>query len=215
MRVARLEKSTEWKAKDFYKPTTSADPLWSTAGVVTPIFELSSGSGPDQRIGRKVTIKSIQLHWGLENETVRNDGTVLPVRTMIIYDKQSNGVTPSYNDIISDQLGSGDAKWSFKNLQNKDRFVVLYDSFGGSEAGDSSSRDSLRVNYATGVSGTSKDNEVYFAKAYRTMDFPCIFAEDIDRPITGALYVVTAGNQATTTSGASGTFCSRVRYIDE
>lgn len=217
MRVARLEKATEWKAKDFYKTSSQSDPIWNTAGVVTPIFELSSGSGPDQRIGRKVTIKSIQLHWGLENRTVTADGSVFPVRTMIIYDKQSNGVTPAYYDIISDQLGSGDAKWSFKNLQNKDRFVVLYDSFGATEAGDSKSRDSVRVNYGTGESGTSKDNEVYFGKVYRTMDFPCIFSEEFDRPITGAVYVVTAGNQGGSGSGSgnSGTFCSRVRYVDE
>ena len=91
LRVAKLESQTEWKSKDFYKIEESGTFIWNGAGSVTPIFELASGSGPDERVGRKVTVKSIQLQWGCLNRTVSNtSGTaaLVPVRTMIVYDKQ-------------------------------------------------------------------------------------------------------------------------------
>ncbi len=216
-RVAKLEKQTEWKSKDFFAVSTDGAQLWNPSGTVTPIFQLATGAGPDERVGRKVTVRSIQLHWGCLNENLFNTDTdperrLNPVRTMIVFDKQSNSGVPSYNTIVKDNLGLGDQAWSFKNLDNKDRFVILYDSFAASEAGDSKSRDSVRVNYAGGVAPSS-DREVIYGKVYRTMDFPVIFGGLSTEPISGSIYVVTCGKEPTT--AGYGKFLSRVRYVDE
>ncbi len=211
-RVAKLESQTEWKSKDFYAESSVTN-VWTDAGRVIPIFEPLSGSGPDERVGRKVTVRSIQLQWGVisDTNTTTENTELQPIRTMIVYDKQSNAGTPAYSDIVADQLGAGDQAWSFKNLDNKDRFVILYDSFGGTEAGDSKSRDSLRVNYA-GAGGDVgiRDREIYFGKVYRTMEFPVIFGT-ASEPLSGAIYVVCCGTQ----DRKSGKFVSRVRYVDE
>ncbi len=211
-RVAKLESQTEWKSKDFYAES-SVQAVWTNGGRVISIFEPASGSGSDERVGRKVTVRSIQLHWGLVNDSNTTVATaeLFPVRTMIVYDKQSNAGVPSYSDIVADQLGASDEPWSFRNLDNKDRFTILYDSFGGTEAGDSDSRDSLRVNYA-GAGGDPgiRDREIYLGKVYRTMEFPVIFGTS-NQPLSGAIYVVCCGNQ----DRMSGKFVSRVRYVDE
>ncbi len=216
MRVAKLESQTEWKSKDFFGNSTTGNQLWKDTGTVTPIFQLATGAGSDERVGRKVTIRSIQLHWGCLNDTVESstepvDRLFNPVRTMIVYDKQSNAGVPTYSAIVADQLGAGDEAWSFKNLDNKDRFVILYDSFAGTEAGDSKSRDSVRVNYAGGA-GTVSDREAYFGKVYRTMEFPVVFGTGTE-PLSGAVYVVTCGKEAGLQG--YGKFVSRVRYVDE
>ena len=209
-RVAKLESQTEWKSKDFYSTTSK----WTGAGTVTPIFDLAAGTGPDDRIGRKVTIRSVQLHWGLLNDSVATTTPqISPARTMIVYDKQSNGTAASYGDIMADQLGDDDQPWSFRNLDNKDRFIILYDSFAATTAGDTKTRDSVRVNYAGGDSALNvTDSEVYFGKVYRTMELPVVYSGDASGvPLSGALYVVCSGR------GRSGKqkFLSRVRYVDE
>lgn len=208
VRVAKLEAQTEWKSKDFYSTANT----WTGAGSVTSIFDLAAGAGPDDRIGRKVTVRSIQMHWGLRNEAVSTNNPQLnPVRTMIVYDKQSNGTVASYSDIMADQLGTEDEPWSFRNLDNKDRFVILYDSFAATTAGEGKTRDSVRVNYSTGAGGIT-DAEIYFGKVYRTMELPVVYSGDLaDVPLSGAIYVVCCGKG----SPGKEKFLTRVRYVDE
>ena len=88
--------------------------------------------------------------------------------------------------------------------------MILYDSFAATNAGDTKTRDSVRVNYAGGDSA-SLDRETYFGKVYRTMDFPVVFGS-ASEPLSGAIYVVGCGNS---TGDGYGKFVSRVRYVDE
>ncbi len=212
-RVAKLESSTEWKSKDFYRVGTT----WTTSGEVTSIFSLVQGAGSDQRIGRKVKIRSVQLRFIVRNDTRKTESLspngLWPTRTMIVYDKQANAGLPSYSDIVADNFGAGDEPLAFKNLNNKERFVILYDNYDCSEQGDGKKNSSCRT-VVSEIGGTSLA-EISSGAVYRTMDMDCVFGLT-NEPITGAIYVVTCGSAAATdTDSTNGKWVTRVRYVDE
>ena len=213
MRVAALESATEWKSKDFYSPTNT----WLSNGVVTQIFELAEGAGSDERVGRKVKIKSIQLHFTVINRLRTATASVTtelrPVRTMLVYDKQSNAGTPSYSDILQDDnLGTGDEALAFRNLNNKERFIILYDNFDATDAGDGLKQSSCRYQFV--ASTDTYTDEAISGKVYRKLNMEAIFGVT-DAPITGALYVVTCGGGTPGETDPDGKWVTRVRYVDE
>jgi len=89
------------------------------------------GSQNYDRIGRKITLKSLQIHGKLNvlsNETT----TGFVIRMIIVYDKQPNGASPTYSDVIKSQDISGATSSSysdFVNLDNRDRFEIVRDHF--------------------------------------------------------------------------------------
>ncbi len=212
-RVAKLESSTEWKSKDFYRVGST----WTQSGEVTSIFSLAQGAGSDQRIGRKVKIRSVQLRFIVNNLSLRStlpsapaDG-LWPTRTMLVYDKQANAGLPSYSDIVADNLGAGDEPLAFKNLNNKERFVILYDNYDCSEQGDGKKNSSCR----SLISGLDTLTEIQSGAVYRTMDMDCVFGLT-NEPITGAIYMVTCGGRSSATfEPIDGKWVTRVRYVDE
>ncbi len=214
-RVAKLESSTEWKSKDFYRVGTT----WTTSGEVTSIFSLVQGAGSDQRIGRKVKIRSVQLRFIVRNQTRKTESLspngLWPTRTMIVYDKQANAGLPSYSDIVADNLGAGDEPLAFKNLNNKERFVILYDNYDCTEQGDGKKNSSCRTVVSVIGGGSGELSEVSSGAVYRTMDMDCVFGLT-NEPITGAIYVVTCGGATSAdTTPANGKWVTRVRYVDE
>ncbi len=214
-RVAKLESSTEWKSKDFYRVGNT----WTSSGEVTSIFSLAQGAGSDQRIGRKVKIRSVQLRFIARNQTLKSESItpqgLWPTRTMIVYDKQANAGLPSYSDIVADNLGAGDEPLAFKNLNNKERFIILYDNYDCTEQGDGKKNSSCRTVVSAITSSGTQLSEIYSGAVYRTMDMDCVFGLT-NEPITGAIYVVTCGSGlAATTSSEDGKWVTRVRYVDE
>ncbi len=210
-RVAKLESSTEWKSKDFYRVGTT----WTQGGEVTSIFSLAQGAGSDQRIGRKVKIRSVQLRFIHRSNVLDAAGVGLwPSRTMIVYDKQANAGLPSYSDIIADNLGAGDEALAFKNLNNKERFIILYDNYDCTETGDGRKNSSCR-GLISKLEGGNTVEEIQSGTVYRSMDMDCVFGLT-NEPITGAIYVVTNGGTASaSTQPGTGKWCTRVRYVDE
>ncbi len=86
---------------------------------------ISQGTGEEQRIGRKCTIKS--AHWRYRVKLPPTDADALPgegdsVRIIVYVDKQCNGVTAAVTDILED-----DDIHSFRNLANSQRFNLLMD----------------------------------------------------------------------------------------
>ena len=70
----------------------------------------------------------------------------VPVRFMIVYDKQTNGVLPALTDLLSAFSGIGNATAraidvnSPNNLNNRDRFIVLCDKRFVLQSGGPSTR---------------------------------------------------------------------------
>lgn len=105
------------------------DATIATAGTnVDSINKVVQGIAETNRIGRKITIRSIWWKWQLKLPTFDAQGIAQKpdtVRVIMYLDKQTNGATATAdgaNGILSAQ------SWqAFPELTNKGRFNVLYD----------------------------------------------------------------------------------------
>jgi len=134
---------------------------------------LAPGTGASERIGKKVVIKNclIRMVLGVPTNT---GATPLNgfVRIMMVADKQANAAAPTVASIL--QAVSAIAPI---NMDNRDRFVVLYDYQTtidqlGSRAGVAVKKYktlNITTAYNAGVSGTIADiitNSVYLLYIY-------------------------------------------------
>lgn len=98
----------------------------ASINTTTPTFLLcngvGAGTGFNERVGRKIKIKSIQLN------SVTIVGTAAParLRLMLVLDRQSNGSTPSIGNILDNTTILVNSK-AFMNLDNRARFSVIWD----------------------------------------------------------------------------------------
>lgn len=127
--MAPEKKYVEFNFTDTTVPTTGYLP-----GSITNIAQ---GVGDDQRIGRKVVVKSISLRGEIKmpNESNTVLGAASPqsdvMRFMVVQDKQTNGAAANMNSIIAFGAANGGAAtldWrAFRNMDNIDRFNILVD----------------------------------------------------------------------------------------
>lgn len=112
--------TVEWKQID----TIYAD----NALPVTDAFSslayqnlIAQGVGNSQRVGRKITLRSIyyRFHMGTAAGTSPYTG---PVRIVVVYDRQPNGLGGGIVDVFSSNNFH-----ALQNLNNGDRFLVLSD----------------------------------------------------------------------------------------
>ena len=117
------------------------------------------------------------------------------IRVMLVYDRQSNGVTAG----ITDVLNASDVA-SMKNLSNKRRFKVMMDKFILLSAAD--------------LAG-----EQQVLDFYRRLRHPVMFndgnAGDISDIESGALYLIMFGEVASGATDANMYFSCRVRYTED
>lgn len=109
----------------------------------TPYFSLLNGltlgTSASQRIGMKIAMKSLywSMNFGLKAKDVDPTTDIetynVPVRFMIVYDKQTNGAPFTIVDLLTTLTGLNNAQPrsidtnSPNNLNNRDRFIVLTD----------------------------------------------------------------------------------------
>lgn len=120
--------------------TTSSGSVFGGAGITpgnnfTPVALnlIQTGSSFFNRIGRKVRNHSIFIEmWAAPNGT-NAQTDVAYHRFLVVYDRQSNGATPSITDVLQDvdqsnNLTSGTSlATAHLNMNNRERFVVLMD----------------------------------------------------------------------------------------
>lgn len=121
----RISKSPEIKYVD-----TATNTGITQTGTVDSLNLTAQGSDNNQRIGRKITVKNIQIK-GQVAATTADLGTAAAypessdtIRVAIVYDKQTNGAVPTYSQIFNAGAGLY-APFSPRNLDYIDRFVVL------------------------------------------------------------------------------------------
>jgi len=87
------------------------------------LLRIAQGTGESQRIGRKVTIRSINWRFNITLiGTTALASTSDSVRIILYLDKQTNGAAAAITDILE-----SDNFQSFNNLANKARFRTLMD----------------------------------------------------------------------------------------
>lgn len=112
----------------------------STSGASQLVYGLATGSqylnivdlgtGPNQRIGRTIIIKEIEIkinmmaQWYLAAAT-QPELTNVSYRVDLILDKQANGAAPNGADIYDTLIATTAPENRFPNLLNSDRFVFM------------------------------------------------------------------------------------------
>lgn len=178
----------EWKAID-----TTCTGVLDTTGAVTLVNGCARGDDINERTGRKITMRSIQLKF--EAVVTATTGIDNTCRVMLVYDKQTNGAAPTIANILATSNPA-----ALRNLENRSRFVCLFDRFFHlNDADESGSRRSFQF--------------------YRKCRLPVTFnngdAGTVADITTGSLYLLTLGSVvAGNTAGQISGYC-RVRYEDK
>lgn len=104
----------------------------SGSNMLTELNLIQQGSGPNNRIGRKV--RNVSMYIQLSCRLKPDVNKALPpmdARMFIVYDLQPNGAKPDITDIFQSVSQTSSAATylnSGVNLNNKARFVILYDN---------------------------------------------------------------------------------------
>lgn len=103
---------------------TSISTLVPTTGVIIPtagtLVPIPVGTGPSERIGRQVRVKSINAYLTVSKNSSNNSTET--VRLLYVLDTQCNGATPTVAEILASPAHN-----SFRNMANTKRFVILRD----------------------------------------------------------------------------------------
>lgn len=160
----------------------TASSTWSELDFLNPCL---SGANNDQRIGRKIQLKSVLFRWH-EASTPTTSG--FPLRILMVYDKAPEQALPAINEIVS---GNSFNVPNF--LSNSDRFVTLADE----------------------IIPPINLNIVRAGVIYKKLNLPSVFigaTGGIDDITTGAIFVACITNGGAVGSGIG--YASRVRYTD-
>ncbi len=114
------------------------DAVIATGGTIAEdsLLTIAEGNGESDRVGRKVTVKRIQMNYDfLLPQTAVAAQTSDAVRVILYWDKQTNGAAATVLGILEV------ADWqSFRNLANSGRFQVLLDKTVSLNCGAGSGR---------------------------------------------------------------------------
>ncbi len=99
------------------------DAIVANGGAVTTLLQIAQGTTESERLGRKITLRSINCRFEITlPSTTVVASTSDVIRVLIVQDKQCNGAIPPWATILE----SNDYQ-SFNQLANKSRFRTLMD----------------------------------------------------------------------------------------
>lgn len=183
----------ELKFKDtaLVMTTTVGGTSFTPLAAANLLNGLAPGSSAEQRIGRKVNIKSILVRYSAFLGPTSVGGS--PLRIMVIYDKQANATDPLVTDILLNN-----AFTSPNNLSNRDRFVTIFDLLTESVSQEN--------NYA--IAGT------LFKQVNLETMFNAGNAGTIGDITSGSIYIIAAQCGKVTGEAPQISVQCRVRYTD-
>lgn len=181
--------------------------LWSgnaivgdhTAPTVQLINGVARGDDINERIGRQITMKSVQVSAVLVPNTTQASQVPSCVRMMIVFDRQANAAAPTLASLVVTH-NVADAVIGLRNLEYRERFQVIKDD----------------IISLPGSSSTAYQDGPRTWKVYLPVNLVTTFnngdAGSIADIATGSLYLMMYSNVA-----AGQPYCawsSRVRYAD-
>lgn len=186
----------------------------NSTGVVTPINLIRVGSTFCNRIGRRIEMRSIYVT-GRMNQTGTQTSDYDYTRVMLIYDRQTNGATPTISTILANYTQatvSSTNSLCGLNPDQKERFLVLMDERRVLPAAQTTNADIFGP-----VDGTYPTFQINrFVKLrglmthYQADSSPAVVG-DIS---TGGLFLVTFGQVAAGSEGFDAQLNLRLRYND-
>lgn len=189
----------------------------SNAGI-TIVNPVQAGTGSWNRIGRRITMKSLRITGALQTiylpDSVTGAFAVPCIRMVVVYDRQiSSGTLPNFDAIFgrTDQAGTETAT-VFDSLKydNMDRFAIIKDCVYSQEPGiieSGGTTNSMTHHWAVDEYIKLKGLETTYASTSNP-----ITSADIS---TGGLYVIFRSNaDAVTNRSAPDNMTARLRYYD-
>lgn len=180
--------------------TTSINQDAHTSSTFILLNGTTRGSDADSnRIGRNIQCKSLQWRVAAQNETgnASNGG---PLRFLLVWDKDPNGVLPAVTDVLETASTS-----SMTNMANKDRFVILHSEFKTVPSGNAT------------VAVAANESTILF-EGYKKLNHKTTYnagnAGTIADIQHGALYSLVLSDIATGTADWNTDGRIRVRYTD-
>jgi len=179
-----------------YVDTASATYAFDTTGSIVLIPTVAQGASVNQRIGKKLSWKSLQCRGYVANGTAAtfNDCCML-----IVYDKRPQGSLPAITDI----LVTANSR-SMNNDANSGRFQILKRVdwvLNGIPATTNGDGPAMSADFFLDLKGK--------AGVFKAAGTGAI--GDIEE---GAIYLVTVGNNVAGTSAAGAELGFRTRFID-
>jgi len=174
---------------------SSASYNFNTSGSgPTLIATIPQGASVNQRIGKKIMLKSIQIRG---SAVAAATATTNDCAMLIIYDRRPTGALPAITDILVSANSI-----AFNNDANSGRFKIL-----------------RRVDFTLAGNPTTMTenftrNMDDYIKVNLPVEYQAAGTGAIGDISAGALYVVTVGNQAAGTAAASTTLAFRTRFVD-
>lgn len=189
-------------------PATSA---CTTGGTFNNMCIPQLGSDMTNRIGRKITIKSLYIRGFLELQTASTPTSpegaeAQQARLIVFWDTQPNGSNPAVTDILKSATSYGQL-----NLNNRDRFKIIKDK--------TFVFDPFFYNTTATQSVAAWGKTIHQFKIYKNCNLEVIFNANS----TGAVGDIASGNLCMLWIGSTsvGTdlnvqsfFTSRVRFVD-
>lgn len=161
----------------------------------------AQGSDFNQRIGRRISIRSWYIRGYITNGTTP---VSQPVRLMIVLDKQPNGAAATSQDVLRSAATVVADTDTPNNLDNRERFRVLMDKV-----------TTIQTNGGT----TSGSADRYYFKKYKKCNIQVTYNDPnsgIGSINTNAIWIVALGLFATGSANApTYTFASRLRFTDD
>jgi len=176
-------------------------PTTANAGVFI-CNSMAQGSDYNQRIGREILLKSIEVHFDvLQGTTI----ATTPLQFRIVYDSQTNGVNVTGIQVQNDVALSGTGvPFVGTNLSNRDRFTTLYNK-------------TKHIQVMNGNGTTALVNRVIF-KFYKKLNHKVVYnasTAGVGSIQTGGLWLLFYGTlpSGATAANVGNGFC-RIRYSD-
>lgn len=199
--------------------TQPAQQLNTNSGTacVQAITLVQQGAGISQRIGNKISLKSLKLRLFLQPNTGNTQGPVHYCRIMVIYDRNPNAAYVAANNILSESLQSNTiATGSYYDDINPnyfERFSVLMNETIALPPFD----PGVLTNSST--TGPTEQKEFIVERYIKLRDLECIYSGTAN-PMTiaystvGSLQILTYGD----TAAANTAWClyggARLRFRD-
>lgn len=153
---------------------------------------MARGDEINERIGREVTMRSIQITGC--SYVAPAAGIDQNHRVILVYDRQTNAAA-----LTAAQVLSAVNCYAPRNLENRKRFKILFDR-------------------TWHLNATAEPNSQHIFKFYRRLAHPMTFnagdAGTVADITTGSLYLVAIGSVAPGATAGSVLFNARIRYSD-
>lgn len=198
----------ETKAVDLDSILAACD----TTGTITLLNGIQEGAGFNNRIGRKVAMRSLHIRGTVTGTNVATTPGL--ARAIIVYDKQTNGAAPVWADVVTSvtqAAGASSTVFGHINLNNRDRFVVLMDWVQTMPGQTAVSGVNNAAPFPNACEMTI--NRFIKLKNLETQFNATANPATVAQITTGSLYLLTFGSEPAAT-GFTFEFGSRLRFQD-